>query len=184
MLELSKFINKGETRICFEHPYDKNKCVKVASRLKNEKILEKEINNYFRVKNELSGHIVDYEAKLVRTNLGKGVVCALLRDDNGKTSKTLAEYLKQNNFDECLSCQLLHFIYCLLEHDIYFYDFNLKNFMVQIKNGQKILYYTDLKSLNNYKSWTFLKLEKIVPSLAKYLMLRRINRLLKYLNKL
>lgn len=81
MLELTKFINKGETRICFEHPLNNDKCV-------------------------------------------------------------------------------------------------LKNFVVQIKDGRKNLYYTDLKSLNNYKSWSFLKLEKIIPSLAKYLMVRRIKRLL------
>lgn len=181
MLELSKFINKGETRICFEHPFIRNKCVKVASKHKDEKFLQKEIDNYFMVKNELSGHIVSYETNLVQTNFGQGLICDLLRDDNGQISKTLSEYLCYKTLDEDLSCQLSHFVYCLLEHNIYFYDFNLKNFIVQIKNGKKFLYYTDLKSLNNYKSWTFLKFERIIPPLAKYLMIRRIKRLFRYL---
>lgn len=178
MLELTKFINKGETRICFEHPLNNDKCVKVALKHKNEKDLLKEICNYFMVKNELSDHIVCYESQCVQTNFGKGVVCDLLRDDNGKISNSLAAFLQDNGLDQELSDQLYHFIYCLLEHNICFYDFNLKNFVVQIKDGRKNLYYTDLKSLNNYKSWSFLKLEKIIPSLAKYLMVRRIKRLL------
>lgn len=181
MLILTKFIGHGATRICFEHPQDVNKCVKIATSPKNTKLLLKEIETYFSIQSYLSEYILKYENKLIDTNQGPGLVCELLRDHDGSYSKPLDYWLFQNKMDAEIISQLWHFSYCLIEHDIFFYDFNLKNFIIQKRNNHKFLYYTDLKSFENYKSWTFLKLEKIITPLARYLMIKRLRRLFKTL---
>lgn len=177
MLVLTKFIGKGATRICFEHPDRPDKCVKVAVRCKDNAVLENELKTYACVKTDLNEYIPEYEPALAETNLGKGLVCELLRDDDGAYSKTLNYYLTNGLLDDEIISQLWHFSYCLVEHGVFFYDFNLKNFIIQVRNGRKFLRYADLKSFGNYRSWTFLKLEKILTPLAEYLMVRRLKRL-------
>ncbi len=176
MLKLSKFIGKGESRICFEHPDNRNKCVKVSVRHKESHLLEKELKNSLKIKPYLGDFILNYEKKLVDTDQGVGLVCELLRDDNGECSKALAYYLARGEFDDELKKQVWRFYYNLLAHDVFVYDFNLGNFMVQIKNGRKYLKYTDLKSFENCKSWTFLKLERVFPFLAHFIMHRRLKK--------
>lgn len=178
MLVLQKFIGKGATRICFEYPGRPDRCVKVAVRCRDAAKLETELAAYCSVRSYLGEFIPVYESPLVDTNLGKGLVCELLRDDDGNCSKTLADCRSTGGVAAELISQLKFFGYHLISHDLFFYDFNLQNFMVQIKNGKPYLKYTDLKSFNNYKSWTFLKLEKLLPPLARHLMIRRLNRIL------
>ncbi len=174
---LTKFVGKGATRICFEHPDNSNKCVKVAVRFKDNHLLYEELKTYSYIRMHLEDYLIDYEMQLVDTNQGKGLVCSLLRDDDGAFSKTLDYYVAKGDVHEETVSQLWHFAYSLIEHDIFFYDFNLKNFVIQIKNGKQKLFYTDLKSFEKYKSWTFLKLEKLIPPLARYIMIRRLKRL-------
>lgn len=184
MLKLTKFIGKGATRICFEHPKFPDKCVKIVVRFKDFKLLERELAAYHAVQNDLREYIIEYDNHLVETNLGYGLVCKTLRDDGGEYSKSLNYYLNNHCLTVDLRRQLYNFIYNLVEHDLFFYDFNLQNFVVQIQDGKHRLYYTDLKSFNNYKSWTFLKFEKIFTPLARYLMCRRIKRLLQIVEQI
>lgn len=181
MLKLSKFIGKGATRICFEHPEDKNKCVKVPVRFKENRILKRELETYQYVKIFLNEYIVKYEEKMVETNQGKGIVCEILRDDSGEYSQTLDKYYQTGKIKNELKNQIKDFAYFLLAEDIFFYDFNLKNFMVQKKKNKVQLKYIDLKSFENYKPWTFLHLEKIITPLGRILMIRRLKKLFKQL---
>ena len=181
-LVLSILIGQGATRECYLHPSKFNKCVKILKNSKNKKILERELRTYFVVKSFLGDLLPTYENVLVDTNKGVGVVCELFRDDDGKLSKPISYYAKNSEMDDEIISELYHFAYQLVEHDLYFYDFNLKNFVIQIKQGQKKLKYIDLKSYNNNKSWTFLKLEKIFSFLAKIIMQRRLKRCFKLLN--
>ncbi|MBR5154611.1 MAG: hypothetical protein IKW58_02690 [Alphaproteobacteria bacterium] len=172
ILKPTKFISKGATRICFEHPYCENLCVKVVVRSKDDGILFRELRTYNEIKYELKDYLVWHENEVVDTIWGKGVVCKLLKDDSGEYSKTLNYY--KNKIDREIISQLYHFAYKLVEHNIFFYDFNLNNFTIQVSNGRKKLYYTDIKSFENYKPITFFRLEKLLTPLAKYLMLRRL----------
>lgn len=177
MLELSKFIGKGAKRMCFEHPDDSNKCVKVVVRSCDEHLLYRELNTYLFVKPILGEYIVVYETELMDTNLGKGLVCQLLRDDGGEYSKSLLYYVREKKVDSEILNQIQYFAGCLVEHEVFFYDFNLQNFIVQIKDGRKCVYYTDLKSFEKYKAWTFLRLETVFTPLSRYCMKRRLLRL-------
>lgn len=109
MLILSKFIGKGATRICFEHPLCSDKCVKVMVRSKNERQLFRELQVYSLVKGYLSEYLPRYEPRIVKTNLGKGLVCDMLRDDDGNCSQTLGSYLAAGAVDEELIAQMWHF---------------------------------------------------------------------------
>ncbi|MCM1322634.1 MAG: hypothetical protein NC218_00420 [Acetobacter sp.] len=51
----------------------------------------------------------------------------------------------------------------------------MQNFIVQVKDGQKRVYYIDLKSFEKYKPWTFLGLERVVTPFARYCMRRRLD---------
>ncbi len=178
MLVLSRFIGKGATRLCFAHPYDKSKCVKVIVRPKEAGLLQKELEAYFAVKSFLGEYLVLYDANLVKTNYGVGLVCELLKDDDGSISKPLSFYMRKDKLlNRELISQFWHFFYCLLENDLFFYDFNLQNFMVQNKEGRLMLKYTDLKSYCRYKPWIFLRLEKIFPFLARRLMCHRLKKM-------
>lgn len=181
ILILMDLIGQGATRECYLHPIRTDRCVKVLKKSLNEKILEREIKTYFKVKYLLDDLIPQYDGVLAETDKGKGLVCELFRDDNGQLSKPISYYIKKGKVGKDIVRELYYFAYQLMEHDLYFYDFNLKNFVVQIKNGQKKLKYVDLKSYDNNKSWTFLKLEKIFDSLAKIIMQRRLQRLFKML---
>ncbi len=179
ILNVSKFVSKGSTRICFEHPNNETLCVKVVSRFKDEYMLSKELNTYKEIKYALKDYLVKYEEKLVDTNLGKGIVCNLLRDDDNSYSKSLSFY--KDKLDEEIIKQLWHFAYKLIDNDIFFYDFNLDNFIIQIKHKKKKLYYTDIKSFNHYKPFVYLRLERFIPFIARSIMIRRLKRLFKNL---
>ncbi len=181
ILILKKIIGNGATRECYQHPSFSDKCIKIVIKGKSDKILKRELKYYPIIKATLNNFIVKYDNKLVQTDKGIGLVCELVKDENNKLSPSLLSYLKTHSIDKELESELHYFTYQLIEHRLYFYDFNLKNFVVQQKNGKKHLKYIDLKSYENNKSWTFLKLEKIFPPLAELIMIRRLKRLYKTL---
>ncbi len=177
MLILTKFIGKGATRICFEHPHNPEKCVKVVVRFKESKLLKREIDTYYKIQSFMNDFLLKYEPRLVETNIGIGLVCELLKNDDGTYSMPLGEYLKENSLNEDLIHQLYMFACNLTRHQIFFYDFNLNNFMVQIKKGRPYLKYTDLKSYNRYKPLICLRLERLSDTLACHIMKRRLKRM-------
>ncbi len=176
MITINKIIGKGANRLCFEHPEDNSKCIKIA--IDSKSTLFHEFNVYKQVKNYIGEYLPKYEEKMVHTNFGIGLVCQAIKDDNGQFAKHLSYYVKKSVVDNNLKLQIINFAEDLIRHDIFFYDFNLYNFVVQIKNEKKYLYYIDLKSFENYKPLTFLRLEKIITPLARWLMKRRLKRLL------
>lgn len=96
MIDLSKEIpiGKGTNRLCFVHPQDKNKCIKVTY-TNNYKESEREVSYYKFI--EKQGFSLDYLPKYygkVKTSMGDGEVFELIKDYNGKVSRTLTDYVK------------------------------------------------------------------------------------------
>lgn len=180
-LNLKKFIGVGATRVCFEHPQDVNKCVKVVVRFKEAGLLFREIDAYYEVKSFIDDFVPAYEPSLVQTNIGQGLVCELFRDDDGRYSQTLGNYLKHHSMGDDLTHQMWMFAYNLMAYHLFFYDFNLNNFIVQIKEGKLCLKYTDLKSYNHYKPFVYLRLERVLTPLARLIMKRRLEKLFRKL---
>lgn len=174
MLTLNKMISEGAFRVCYEHPENPKWCIRVAKKQDNLKVLKLELENYRKVKAHLAAYLTAYEEELVDTDLGLGLVSELLRDDDGKISQPVYQYAE--NMDSDLSRQLKDFFSILVYTQTFFFDFNLKNFIVRIKDGRKQLKFIDLKSLNKNRSWSFLQMERVIPALAMWKMKRRIKR--------
>lgn len=187
-------LKEGATRSVYKHPYDSSKCIKVlrVPRVRNFKTFKKflrlhllgfnpnknELRNYKKVLNtEVSGFLPKLGLDMVDTNLGKGLVCETIKDFDGDISKQIYKYSSNGKYSVEIKEQLESFFVILIENNIFFYDFNLNNFMVQLKksNGgvQKKLIYSDLKSLNKTKS--FIKIERVFRSLAKMKLRRRVE---------
>lgn len=173
MLILKKKVGVGAVRECFEHPTDKGKCVKVLLENADPSVFRKEFEIYSAVKDVLNDFIVSCEKEPVETDKGTGMVYDLLTDDDGEVSKMIFDY--KNDAD--IKRELDSFADRLLKNNLFFYDFNVNNFRIQIKDGKKKLKYIDLKSFRRYKSWCFLKLENVFDCLARIIMKRRLKRL-------
>ena len=182
MLQLQKIIGRGASRTCYEHPNNKNLCIKIYNKKGyGEKELEEEIKVYQEVKTKLSPYICHYEEELVPTNKGKGLATEIIRDDSGEISSSLIRKYKQ--VTEELYQQLDDFCQRLIKDKIFFYDFNIANFVVQEKDNHQYLKYIDLKSYKKYKPWTYLRLERIIPYLAQRALKQRIKKLYKILKR-
>ena len=128
---------------------------------------------YKKLKDTLSPYLCHYEEQLVETNKGIGMVTELLRDSDLTISKPLAHCPKTPE----IKAQIDDFCQRLIDNDIFFYDFNLQNFVIQNLAGKTQLKFIDMKSYRHYKPWTYLGLEKFVPYFARRAMKQRIKKL-------
>jgi len=106
MIELntSLFFSKGTTRQCFLHPDNNDLCIKIP--LVNEgkrnkgilKAVSRENKFYLRLqkRNASWAHLSQYKGD-VETNLGKGSVYQLIRNDDGNIATNLEQYLQSKN---------------------------------------------------------------------------------------
>ena len=118
-------INEGASRKCYRHPLDSTKCLKVAKN--NSAVNEQDLQAYQRVQTLLRNHIAGYEDRLADTNLGKALVCELIRDDEGNPSASFAEYRRSNDsVEENLASQFAHFFDKISRENLFFYDLNPK----------------------------------------------------------
>lgn len=178
MLKLEKLIGWGATRQCYEHPKTRGKCIKVF--LAPEKALQsfsRELEVYKQIKPLLGRFICDYDLELAKTDKGPGLVSELISDDNGEISQPLVSYVVRGEINPEISAEIRSFAKLLLEKQIFFYDFNLMNFVVQKKGQHFQLRYIDMKSFRSYKSWSYLKLENFSAYIARHIMKRRLKRL-------
>jgi hypothetical protein len=88
-----QLIARGWHRECYQHPTDKNLCVKVV--VNGDDTETKREQAYYR---HLEGRLSDWQSipkfhGQVDTNLGNGAVFSLIRDADGEVSKTLGYYL-------------------------------------------------------------------------------------------
>ena len=181
--KLERIINKGARRLCMIHPENPDLCIKVAMYYKHVKQLQRDLYAYKAVYPHISEFLPFYCDELVDTNLGPGLVCEIVKDDDGTNSRMLIDYVNSRNLNKRTYTQLAVFAKKVLEHNIPFYDMNPNNFLVQIKNGKQRLLYIDLKYYNDYKPWIYLHLEKCIPALSRMIVKRRLQRLFKWLDK-
>ncbi len=173
MLILKKPLAEGMMRTCWLHPRDEQKCVKVAKKKSDVKILEKELRVYQKVKATLAPFICQYDDLLVETNRGPGLICELVCDDAGKAAQNLSTFLKQEGCDDSLKQHFDTFFKIILQNNFYFTDFNLDNFLVFYKDKEITIRYIDLKSYRDTKA--AIKLEIVFPFLWRIKTLRRMR---------
>ncbi|MBQ3695786.1 MAG: hypothetical protein II938_02305 [Alphaproteobacteria bacterium] len=176
MLYLKDLISHGRVRACYYHPLHNKLCVKVALNKKHSSLLQKEIKNNELFKKTIGAYVPRYY-KLVKTNKGLGLTTDLIYDDNNRLSPRLKDWLKQQKpLSQDIMSQFDDFFSRLLKYQLWFYDFNDENFLIKTHKKRHYLYFVDTKSLNRNNSWSTLKLEYVIPFLARRRMLRRIRR--------
>lgn len=183
MLYLKELIGRGGVRECYRHPFLEDKCVKVVQKKEDLPELLREARVAKLTEPYLKDFTVEYEGELVDTDRGPGLVCGLVRDDDGLPAPTLGAFLEGGNSVSQVEAQLNSFIGRIISCDIFFYDLNLGNFVVKSSiSGHKKLFFIDLKSLHKNGYLGFLKMERYIVPLAQIIMFRRIRRLYRSLS--
>ncbi len=170
-LDKSLLFSEGATRKCYRHPDDDNLCLKIEKAPDGTN--QRDLSAYVRVRDILGSYIVDYGKSLLETNLGAALCCGLIRDHDGTLSQSFAEYRRAQSVSDSLRNQFTDFFDILQQHDLFFYDLNPRNFMIQRSPDGEHLKYTDLKSLGRTR--TLFALERI-PFFARHKLKRRIRR--------
>lgn len=208
-MELKINLSHGRIRDCWLHPADNNLCVKtaIAGKFKDKAhglteilyfirhlnfmpSIKDVINNmrreaevYKAVNKFLPGRAAKIYENLIETDKGLGLVCELVKNHDGNISPNLDEYFKSGRDTQKLLTGLNWFAKRIIMRDIFFFDFNRKNFVVKtLSNNKIIIIIVDLKSLNRTGYQGFLHLERIFAPLARIIMYRRLKRLYKNLN--
>lgn len=142
--------------------------------------LQHELDAVMACKETLGAYLPWYADTLVRTNLGPGLVCELIKNDDGSLAPSIENIQGQKETLKELAPQVRDFAHTILKNNIPLYDFNPANFVVQVKNGKKLLRLTDIKTYNNYKPWIYLHTEKFIPAVSKMIVKRRLKRLINW----
>lgn len=97
-LDESLFLGKGYHKAAYQHPSDSNICVKVMinDAIDAKKQLHREINHHLVLQKKWNTRQIPGLANYLgqaETNLGTGYLFELIRDYDGKVSKSLEDFL-------------------------------------------------------------------------------------------
>lgn len=133
MLVVSEKVGAGTERVCYVHPHDQNKAIKIPIG-KRRKQTDREISYYQKLskRKKISySHIPQFYG-VVSTNLGEGYVVDLVRDYDGEISKPLKWYFQNGYKLNYFSAHLSEFKEYFLKNRIIFnYDMNSGNVLVK-----------------------------------------------------
>jgi len=107
-MQENDFIGRGYTRVCYRHPHDEKKCIKICTHKQKGKLTinEKESLYYRKISRRKPGFEYDVIPRFhgwVKTNIGEGAVYDLVIDEGtGDVSRTLYEYLPLLKNEPCL----------------------------------------------------------------------------------
>ncbi len=170
------FINHGTLRACYQHPENSNLVIKIAIGEKKERKLAnlKEMKGYHDL---MCRHIdlfcISHCYGFVRTNLGDGLVCDCIRDDNESISKTIWDIISSGDeydIDYILEVAK-NFCDMLMSQRVYIFDLNIKNIIFKLKHdGTYLPFLIDLKGrFDNSELFPF-------SSYIKYLSIKKMER--------
>lgn len=166
MIELTDdlIFAEGGRRYCFVHPKDPSKCVKTLSpngdpcKRRTEAVWYKKLrplsmfdDNYRELKSfqdlEKKGDFVWNHFPrcygIEATNRGDGIVTDLIRDKDGRVSKTVRQYVKTTGKTPELLAALEEFFELFRRRTIVTRDFLDHNLVVQIGDGKPVIYMID-----------------------------------------
>lgn len=144
-LSNNNYISEGEIRACYEHPEDRNLCIKIPKPEVSREYTYKEILYYKKInkRRRSNGKYLFYSNFIgeIETNLGLGQMFDLVRDETtGKISKTLEYYLNKDTFltDSQLDKALLHLKKQMIDHKIFARDLRARNICCKLKRDNII----------------------------------------------
>jgi hypothetical protein len=147
-LAAEQLIARGWHRECYQHPADRNLCVKVV--VNGDDTETRREQAYYR---HLEQRLTDWQSipkfhGNVATNKGDGAVFSLIRDANGQVSKTLGHYLSsaelfaQHRLE--LQKSLLSLYQYQLQNNVITMSLKPNNLLFQLsENGQGMMFIID-----------------------------------------
>jgi hypothetical protein len=144
-LEDKHYIGEGEIRFCYEHPEDKNLCIKIPRPETTRAYTNKELLYFKKLsrRNKAKYQYPFYSDfhNEVKTNLGLGQVFDLVRDETtGNISKTLEYYLMESKVvpDEQIESALSDLKQHMTKYKVFTRDLRSRNICCKLKNNNSI----------------------------------------------
>ncbi|MGK0499639.1 MAG: hypothetical protein ACJAYG_001281 [Oceanicoccus sp.] len=169
-LEKATVIGRGEDRVCYLHPGDDDRCIKVTvsgdDRQSND---EKKIYRLLQKKSMPWQHLAKFFG-VVTTNLGEGLVYELIRNHDGKAATTLAAQIKAGAITARLYELLLRELkQYLLDYGVIFRDLSTDNIMLRQVDEKK----QQLVIIDGLGNNEWLPLSSYIKPLARRKILRK-----------
>ncbi|MEA1989001.1 MAG: YrbL family protein [Pseudomonadota bacterium] len=136
-LDESLLLGLGRDRACYQHPMDKDVCIKVS--IKPEKQSKRECKYLSFLKNkEKSFHYLSDCFGTVQTNRGLGYMFRLVRDNDGQVAMTLTKSIENGRIKKEEVKEILYRLHAyLLKKRICAYDLSPNNLVVYKSDKQK-----------------------------------------------
>ena len=151
VLDNRLLINQGRTRICYQHPGDKDLVVKVpcGNKKTDNRSNITELRGYQALMREqIDLFCISHCYGFVTTSLGKGLVCDCIRDDDGAVSRTIWDIIIYQDDCDVDHIKAVVNVFCrlLMQRDTRLFDLNLKNIVLKLQNdGVYAPFAVDLK---------------------------------------
>lgn len=184
VLKEEDFIGKGNERACYLHPADKNKAIKVSydQEIGRSKQSDTEIKYYKKLlkrKNLSWKHLPRFYGE-IQTNKGKGFIVELIRDYDGKVSKSFKYYIEKDGLQKYKK-ELENYKNYLLENYIIFNYGMMQGNILLRKNSETDF---DLVLIDGLGDVAYFTLLNEIPYFARRRITRRWNKFVnKYLQK-
>ena len=192
-------ISMGGTRICYPHPEDPQKCIKVyrSGQLLGKKTLRRRLRVWlanripplntnwheFRLWQKYLNNGTSPLCKffprfycLAQTDLGLGLILECIQDEKGTTSKSLNEWYPTASLAERKTAreQIKHLTDAIIEQKLPCYDWGPGNFLIQQTDDGFQLKLIDFEgSMGNNE---FIPISTFIPTLRRSKIRRRIQR--------
>jgi len=121
MLKLTEEIGKGKERVCFQHPEDENKIVKVVY-ISSDKQMKRELDIYLQLAKKPDikyEHIPQYYGA-VKTDKGTGYIFDKIQNSDASISKPLHWHIQNGKSLDEFTVLLNELKSFLLKHEIVF----------------------------------------------------------------
>lgn len=181
ILDNSLFINQGTVRACYQLPGDDNRIIKVPIGDKKDRDLAniRELNGYkilMREHTDLTN--ISHCYGIEQTNIGEGLVCDCIYDKDGSVSMNLLEVIISASPPDYsyLKRVLEEFCNYLLRKNVFVFDLNVKNIVMQHNSGTYKPFLVDLKG--RYEMKEFIPFSKYIPFFRRKKLERRCRQLL------
>lgn len=182
ILDDSLLINQGTVRACYQHPHESNLIIKVpiGNKKDRDEANSIELEGYQTlIQQHKNISCISRCYGLEETNLGLGLICDCVFDADSSVSKSILDLI---NSDSSLDISYLtkvikDFTDYLLRENIYIFDLNVKNIVIQQQtDGSYTPIIIDVKGASELKE--FIPLSRYIPYFRKRKLARRCRQLL------
>jgi len=167
----ARVLARGSERICYLHPEDPGKCIKVAI-APGSRQQQRELQFFRRLARRGGGwqHIPRFHGT-VDTSLGTGLVVSRVRDYDGATSADLDSFIQRGE-TQGFPPALEQLKACFRERNIITCDMSLKNFLVRRLSPTT----NELVMVDGLGNREFIPLASWLPAWGRMKMKRRWKR--------